>query len=117
MVRELESHQDAPGAAASDVLLPNDDMLLSYRQSRVEAEALSGGYREVSPVPGTAHGHLPALARLLDAGATPREAVRDVGGSIRVATVLEPAGTVLGIIENPHVALPDPAPTGVGPGR
>ena len=57
------------------------------------------------------------LARLLDAGATPREAVREVGGGIRVATVLEPAGSVLGIIENPHFALPSPAATANGPGR
>jgi catechol 2,3-dioxygenase-like lactoylglutathione lyase family enzyme len=43
-----------------------------------------------------------ALATLLDAGAAPREPVTDVGGGIRTATVLEPAGNVLGIIENPH---------------
>jgi predicted enzyme related to lactoylglutathione lyase len=43
-----------------------------------------------------------ALATLLDAGATPREPVTEVGGGIRTATVLEPAGSVLGIIENPH---------------
>jgi catechol 2,3-dioxygenase-like lactoylglutathione lyase family enzyme len=43
-----------------------------------------------------------ALAALLEAGAAPREPVTDVGGGIRVATVLEPAGTVLGVIENPH---------------
>lgn len=50
-----------------------------------------------------------ALARLLEAGATRRDDVRDVGGGIRVATVLEPAGSILGIIENPHFRLPDPA--------
>ncbi len=43
-----------------------------------------------------------ALARVLAAGAVPREAVREVGGGIRVATVLEPGGSVLGVIENPH---------------
>jgi catechol 2,3-dioxygenase-like lactoylglutathione lyase family enzyme len=58
-----------------------------------------------------------ALAELLDAGATSRGDVRDVGGSIRVATVLEPGGTVLGVIENPHFQLPEATtPTG-GPGR
>ncbi len=57
------------------------------------------------------------LTRLLAAGAKPREAVRDVGGSIRVATVIEPGGSVLGIIENPHFVLPTPAPLGGGPGR
>ncbi|NAZ88465.1 VOC family protein [Kineococcus indalonis] len=57
-----------------------------------------------------------ALARLLGAGAAAREAVREVGGGIRVATVREPAGAVLGVIENPHFRLP-PAPAGPGPGR
>src|SRR5919112_6605989 len=39
-----------------------------------------------------------ALARLVEAGATERPPVTDVGGGIRVATVLEPAGGILGII-------------------
>ena len=42
------------------------------------------------------------LAALLAAGATPREPVTDVGGGIRTSSVLEPGGSVLGIIENPH---------------
>jgi len=46
-----------------------------------------------------------ALAELLDAGATKRGAVQDVGNSIRVATVLEPGGSIFGIIENPHFQL------------
>lgn len=58
-----------------------------------------------------------ALARLHAAGATPRSEVREVGGGIRVATVLEPGGTVLGVIENPHFALPDSPAPGDGPGR
>jgi catechol 2,3-dioxygenase-like lactoylglutathione lyase family enzyme len=58
-----------------------------------------------------------ALARLLAAGAGLRGGVQDVGGGIRVATVLEPAGSVLGIIENPHVALPADLPASDGPGR
>jgi len=57
-----------------------------------------------------------ALDRLLGAGATLREGVQEVGGGIRVATVLEPGGTILGIIENPHFQLPEP-PAGAGPGR
>ncbi len=48
-----------------------------------------------------------ALARLLDRGADPRHDVQDVGGGIRVASVLDPEGSVIGIIENPHFALPD----------
>ena len=59
-----------------------------------------------------------ALARLLALGAAPREGVREVGGGIRVATVHEPGGSVLGVIENPHFELPpSPADTGPGPGR
>jgi len=58
-----------------------------------------------------------ALARLRAAGARERTPVTDVGDAIRVATVLEPAGTVLGVIENPHFSLSDaPTLTG-GPGR
>jgi catechol 2,3-dioxygenase-like lactoylglutathione lyase family enzyme len=57
-----------------------------------------------------------ARARLLDAGATPRHPVRDVGDSIRVATVVEPSGSIIGIIENPHFQLPD-GPASPGPGR
>ncbi|MEU8517697.1 glyoxalase [Kitasatospora sp. NPDC048722] len=59
-----------------------------------------------------------ALDKLLAAGATVREAVQDVGGSIRAASVVEPSGSVIGLIENPHFALPDAPPqVGEGPGR
>ena len=58
-----------------------------------------------------------ALAQLLAAGATPRSEVQEVGDSIRVATVLEPGGTVLGVIENPHFQLPATATSTAGPGR
>jgi predicted enzyme related to lactoylglutathione lyase len=50
------------------------------------------------------------LAHLLARGATAHEPVQDVGGGIRVASVLDPFGNVLGVIENPHFRLPD-APT------
>ena len=43
-----------------------------------------------------------ALASLLVAGAEEHSAVRDVGEGIRTATVRDPAGNVVGIIENPH---------------
>ena len=43
-----------------------------------------------------------ALARLITLGASPHSAVQDVGEGIRVASVLDPFGNVLGIIENPH---------------
>jgi catechol 2,3-dioxygenase-like lactoylglutathione lyase family enzyme len=59
-----------------------------------------------------------ALRLLLDAGATPHsDGVQDVGDDIRTATVLDPAGAILGIIENPHFALPAVEVPGDGPGR
>lgn len=46
-----------------------------------------------------------ALAKLLELGATAHESVQDVGGGIKVASVKDPFGNVLGIIENPHFKL------------
>jgi len=46
-----------------------------------------------------------ALERLLSLGATQHAPVQDVGDGIRVATVLDPFGNVVGIIENPHFKL------------
>jgi len=43
-----------------------------------------------------------ALTKLLALGAVEHEAVQDVGSGIKVATVKDPFGNVLGIIENPH---------------
>ena len=43
-----------------------------------------------------------AFARLLALGATAEGAPHEVGGGIVVATVRDPFGNVLGIIENPH---------------
>ena len=60
-----------------------------------------------------------ALAALIEADAKPHSTgVQDVGGDIRVAAVRIPTGAVLGIIENPHFQLTEPAsrPSG-GPGR
>ena len=48
-----------------------------------------------------------ALAHLLEVGARLNEAVQEVGGGIKVATVRDPFGNILGIIENPHFSLPD----------
>jgi predicted enzyme related to lactoylglutathione lyase len=42
-----------------------------------------------------------AYARLIALGATALEPVKDVGGGIRVAAVVDPFGNRLGIIENP----------------
>lgn len=50
-----------------------------------------------------------ALERLLDRGATPHGDVENVGESIRVATVEDPFGNVVGIIENPHFERPETA--------
>jgi predicted enzyme related to lactoylglutathione lyase len=44
--------------------------------------------------------------RLITLGAETLRPVQDVGGDIRVAVVKDPFGNALGIIENPHFALP-----------
>jgi predicted enzyme related to lactoylglutathione lyase len=43
-----------------------------------------------------------AVAHFKKAGATIRSAVQDVGEGIRVATVADPFGNTVGLIENPH---------------
>jgi predicted enzyme related to lactoylglutathione lyase len=48
-----------------------------------------------------------ALKHLLEQGGKPNGEIQDVGGGIRVATVLDPSGNVFGVIENPHFKLPD----------
>ena len=42
------------------------------------------------------------LARLVSLGAVLHEPVTDVGGGIKVASVLDPFGNIFSIIENPH---------------
>jgi predicted enzyme related to lactoylglutathione lyase len=42
------------------------------------------------------------VAYMLGQGAKKREGVQDVGGGIRLATMFDPWGNVLGIIENPY---------------
>ncbi|MCB9548066.1 MAG: SRPBCC domain-containing protein [Myxococcales bacterium] len=44
--------------------------------------------------------------RAVELGATPIEAPHEVGGDIRVASVIDPAGNRLGLIFNPHFAVP-----------
>lgn len=46
-----------------------------------------------------------ALKAMLDQGATIHDDVQNVGGGIKVATVLDPFGNVFGLIENPHFKL------------
>jgi hypothetical protein len=55
-----------------------------------------------------------ALAQLLAGGAGPEEEVEEVGDGIRVASVREPGGGILGIIENPHFELKPVASAGPG---
>lgn len=43
-----------------------------------------------------------AYRHLVDRGAIPRQPAKDVGGDIRVATVADPFGNVIGLIQNPH---------------
>lgn len=49
-----------------------------------------------------------AFARLLGLGAREHSGVQDVGGGIRVASVEDPFGNVVGIIENPGFKLEGP---------
>jgi len=46
-----------------------------------------------------------AHARLLQLGAREHRPVQDVGDGIRVASVVDPFGNVVGVIENPHFKL------------
>ncbi|HEV8120205.1 MAG TPA: VOC family protein [Candidatus Polarisedimenticolia bacterium] len=47
-----------------------------------------------------------ALKHLTASGGKPHMPLRDVGDGIRVASVLDPFGNVLGLIQNPHFKLP-----------
>jgi predicted enzyme related to lactoylglutathione lyase len=46
-----------------------------------------------------------ALHSVLAIGAKPHTPITDVGDSIKVATVLDPFGNVVGLIENPHFKI------------
>jgi predicted enzyme related to lactoylglutathione lyase len=46
------------------------------------------------------------LDRLVKLGATLHSDVQDVGEGIKVATVLDPFGNILGVIQNPHFSVP-----------
>jgi predicted enzyme related to lactoylglutathione lyase len=47
-----------------------------------------------------------AMAQATKAGATIVSAAQDVGEGIRVGSVADPFGNVIGLIENPHFQLP-----------
>ena len=46
-----------------------------------------------------------AYRHLIERGAQPQMPVRDVGGDIKVASLADPFGNVIGLIENPHFTL------------
>ena len=46
-----------------------------------------------------------AHRHLIDRGASPRSPILDVGEDVKVATVADPFGNVIGLIENPHFAI------------
>jgi predicted enzyme related to lactoylglutathione lyase len=46
-----------------------------------------------------------AYEHVLELGAREHEPVQDVGGGVKVATVLDPFANILGIIENPQFDL------------
>ena len=46
-----------------------------------------------------------AYNRLLELGASAHGPVQEVGDGIRVATVTDPFGNVIGVIENPHFRI------------
>ncbi len=48
-----------------------------------------------------------SFQRLLKLGAKKQMDIQDVGGGIRVATVIDPFGNVFGLIENPNFKLPN----------
>lgn len=47
-----------------------------------------------------------AVRHFVTIGAKVAAAVQDVGDGIKVATVTDPFGNLIGLIENPHFALP-----------
>ena len=47
------------------------------------------------------------LDRLLGIGAKPHKPVEDIGADIKVASVLDPYGNLIGLIYNPHFAIID----------
>ena len=46
-----------------------------------------------------------AYAHLVSRGAAPRDPIMDVGEGIKVGTVADPFGNVIGVIENPHFSV------------
>jgi predicted enzyme related to lactoylglutathione lyase len=68
-----------------------------------DMSGVSKGYNEVAYW-GTTDAEA-ELRRLIELGANEYKNVEDVGGGIRVATVIDPFGNPLGIIENPNFKI------------
>ena len=49
-----------------------------------------------------------AVGHFVTIGASIQMPVRDVGDAIKVATIADPFGNTIGLIENPHFKLPKP---------
>ena len=47
-----------------------------------------------------------AIRQFVAAGATLQQAAHDVGEGIKVGSVADPFGNIIGLIENPHFSLP-----------
>jgi predicted enzyme related to lactoylglutathione lyase len=48
-----------------------------------------------------------SLQHFVSAGATVAAPIQDVGEGIKVATVADPFGNLIGVIQNPHFELPE----------
>jgi len=70
-----------------------------------DASSTPGGKAGVVVYWGVANAET-AFRRLVSLGAVERSAPQEVGEGIRVATVFDPFGNILGVIENPHFKLP-----------
>jgi predicted enzyme related to lactoylglutathione lyase len=66
-----------------------------------DASSTPGGNGGVAAYWGVADAEA-AFRRLLRLGAKERSSVQEVGEGIKVATVFDPFGNILGVIENPH---------------
>jgi predicted enzyme related to lactoylglutathione lyase len=69
-----------------------------------DASSTPGGNGGVAAYWGVADAEA-TLRRLIESGATERSAVQEVGEGIRVASVFDPFGNILGVIENPHFKI------------
>ena len=69
-----------------------------------DASSTPGGNGGVAAYWGVADAEA-TLRRLIELGAKERSAVQEVGEGIRVATVFDPFGNILGVIENPHFKI------------